>query len=787
MNTPLDAHRHPTGMKLRAIAAMLAFATTPSHGLWLGEPLVRSRLGEPLRVDIPYRLEEGETIDDRCLGLGGAGAASADGLEFLARGRTRLVEYGLERAILITTQQPQSEPVVKARLQVDCGVKVNLSRDYVWLLDPPVADDVADRSNVPPLPPLAVETAAAALPAHGESVKVRDEAQASPEGKPAPSAPTTRRHLVTPGETLADIAREMAPDDTESQDRYVRAIIALNPELFSSRPANDVPAGTELVLPVPSTPSATAPAGDAPTVVASAPRALDAAPGGHKHAKRGGKNRPATHLASKRHGPARDTPRDTASALASDAVAADAERAHAETKQALADTARIAADGTVDATRAPGQSGGGETRREGSYRFSLTLSNVDPTAAAHPLTPAQKRSRDEANDDDRQATVLALRDQIKSLQGEISRLQQELGRPARLDGSVPGPVPSAPVAPAPATVPAVRVDTERTPSPAEPPKATTQLPHPPKHAPLAAPKPHRDWTDAVWSVFANFGLPLGAAGTLGLALLFWRRRKAGQDNVYIEPVASVPTLTAETIAPAAQEPVAVRKPVPPQGDPVPLTESALEFIPPPPPAQDDATRDQRRAYIAERFPEVAAGVIELHDVDAIVEASRQYFEGDGDTDKAVELLEFSIADDPTQLKLWLAEFEILRRSDRGPAFDKLATRYRLQFGENEHWRTVCSVGLELDPENRTFQAGAVAPEAPADEWAAHGVEAVDTTEPERHENWLNAPLDFTPELLANDLRDSLLADFQEEENSRPTKDTKVLSLASRDEDQAVNG
>jgi pilus assembly protein FimV len=167
MNSSVNDGRYPTGMRLRAIAAMLALAATPSHGLWLGEPLVRSRLGEPLRVDIPYRLEEGETIDDRCLGLGGAGAASADGLEFLVRGRTRLVEYGLERSILITTQQPQSEPVVKARLQVDCGAKVNLARDYVWLLDPPSANDAADRSNVPPLPPLAVETAAAALPAHG--------------------------------------------------------------------------------------------------------------------------------------------------------------------------------------------------------------------------------------------------------------------------------------------------------------------------------------------------------------------------------------------------------------------------------------------------------------------------------------------------------------------------------------------------------------------------------------------------------------------------------------------
>jgi hypothetical protein len=618
-------------------------------------------------------------------------------------------------------------------------------------------------------------------------VQVQNDPIEVADAKAAPAGPATRRHLVTPGETLADIAREMAPDDTEGQDRIVRAIIVLNPQLFSSRPANDVPAGTELLLP-----DASAGNVAAPTVVASAPLDANASPQKHKHAKRSAKGHRGTHLAGKHRAPAGDASQAPTSLMSTDtgtdAATADARRARADTKRTTDETARIAAGGVLEAPRSSESSGSADTRREGNYRFSLTLSHIDPAAVAHPVTPAQKRARDEANDDDRQATVLALRDQIKSLQGEIAKLQQELGRPAKVDGNVvPGPVPMAPAAPVPAPVPAVRVEAERIAPPAEPPKVATQLPHPPKHKPLPAPPPPRDWTDGIWSTFARLGLPLGAAGILGLALLYYRRRKNAQDNVYIEPVASVPTLTAETIAPAAPEPTGVRKPAPLPGDAATVTESALEFIPPPPPPQDDASRDQRRAYIAERFPEVAAGVIELHDVEAIVEASRQYFEGDGDTDKALELLEFSIADDPSQLKLWLAEFEILRRSNRTPGFDKLATRYRLQFGENEHWRTICSVGLELDPENRTFQAGAAVPEESPDEWAAHGVDPVDAPEPERHENWLNAPLDFTPELLANDLRDSLLADFQEEENSRPTKDSKVLSLAPRGEDQAVNG
>ena len=53
MTSPPAGRNTPPGMRLRAIAAMLALAATPSHGLWLGEPLVRSHLGEPLRVDIP--------------------------------------------------------------------------------------------------------------------------------------------------------------------------------------------------------------------------------------------------------------------------------------------------------------------------------------------------------------------------------------------------------------------------------------------------------------------------------------------------------------------------------------------------------------------------------------------------------------------------------------------------------------------------------------------------------------------------------------------------------------
>jgi Tfp pilus assembly protein FimV len=162
----------------------------------------------------------------------------------------------------------------------------------------------------------------------------------------------------------------------------------------------------------------------------------------------------------------------------------------------------------------------------------------------------------------------------------------------------------------------------------------------------------------------------------------------------------------------------------------------------------------RQRYIEERFPEIATGMIELSKPDSVIKAARLFYE-DGAVPRAVELLQFALEAHPDQMRYWLALFEIYRLERLSGEFGALALRFHQQFAESEAWRKVQYFGREIDPANELYKEPPVNSLETIGPRESRRLAAGASFDPAA-ENWLNAPMDFENEVLANELRQGLM-------------------------------
>jgi pilus assembly protein FimV len=157
----------------------------------------------------------------------------------------------------------------------------------------------------------------------------------------------------------------------------------------------------------------------------------------------------------------------------------------------------------------------------------------------------------------------------------------------------------------------------------------------------------------------------------------------------------------------------------------------------------------KMAYLRERFPEIAQGSLRLDKPDSLIQAARLYYQEDNNSAKAAELLEYAIGEYPNEVRPWLAVFEIYRLENRKADFANLALRFKAKFEHGGYWPKVQAIGRQIDAENSLYVAQEFDTEHSNVDDAAISAEA---------ENWLNAPLDFTQDLLGNELRNALMSD-----------------------------
>jgi hypothetical protein len=231
----------------------------------------------------------------------------------------------------------------------------------------------------------------------------------------------------------------------------------------------------------------------------------------------------------------------------------------------------------------------------------------------------------------------------------------------------------------------------------------------------------------------------------------WRSPPGREEGPAEAPDESTVLMEPAEPSPAA-EPIEIASPAPAR--PEVTSDAALAT------RLGDDTEALRRRYLEERFPEVKAGSIVLDDPASVVKGARLFYE-DGALPRAVELLRFAVEDRPAQIRPWLALFEIYRLEGLAGEYGELASRFRDVHGDTPQWGKVCSFGRELDPANPLFQEPPI-----------RSLETIGPAEARRiaaahadpiAENWLEAPMDFANEVLATELRRSLMTRARVEE------------------------
>lgn len=189
-------------------AGALALVATPcALALALGDAMTQSALGQPLRVAIPISVTADRPLSPACVHVI-ADASGASGPPRLLTGRVTIDRGAAEARLVVTTARPVDDPVV--RLAVQAGCDGSTRRDYMVLLDPPVAGAVSVSAPV-----------------------------SAPVAPPQIAMPESRRHDAHPAAPAAAahspvVSRERLPDVAPSLP--IVAAVSQQPAVLLSSP-----------------------------------------------------------------------------------------------------------------------------------------------------------------------------------------------------------------------------------------------------------------------------------------------------------------------------------------------------------------------------------------------------------------------------------------------------------------------------------------------------------------------------------------------------------------------
>lgn len=187
---------NPRIVCISALGTMLMSGGASAVGF--GDIVLLSRVGEPLRAEVPILTNSGETIESLCFSL--AAIRNSD-LPVISSARFRLNRNGTTATLSITGTQPIAEPIFVIGLRANCGV--DLQRDYVLMPSPPLMLAEAAEPAAAPV---------AATPAPRRSRNFREW--------------TARR-----GDTLESIAESQSAGDLAEQQRLLTALKRANPDI----------------------------------------------------------------------------------------------------------------------------------------------------------------------------------------------------------------------------------------------------------------------------------------------------------------------------------------------------------------------------------------------------------------------------------------------------------------------------------------------------------------------------------------------------------------------------
>jgi hypothetical protein len=129
---------------LKFLSCLLLLLPTLGNCLELGEPRLLSRLGEPLRLEIPLRGEAAETLGAHCFALTG----SKSDLPAITRARLRLKGNGSTRRLVVDQGQAVNDPLFALALHIGCDI--NQEHELVLLPEtPPTQEGKRSSAHAP--------------------------------------------------------------------------------------------------------------------------------------------------------------------------------------------------------------------------------------------------------------------------------------------------------------------------------------------------------------------------------------------------------------------------------------------------------------------------------------------------------------------------------------------------------------------------------------------------------------------------------------------------------------
>jgi hypothetical protein len=259
-----------------SITGLLALTPGSSFALELGAASMRSTLGQPLAVEIPYRLAGGEQLAPHCIAL------RPSDLALPTYSRVSRVDI-TPTHIRIVGSARVLEPLIGITVDVHCSTAPRFARSYQLFVDPPmrVAAAVSETRSQPPAPqsaeaPTTPAAASAAPPARAAaSATPRPDVSARARGETGGTLAQGETYTVVRGDTLSGIAARVG-DRPGNIRATAESIFAANPDAFTRGNPDLLEAGRSITIPRMAVAAPPAVAPGAVTPAATAPVAFAA-------------------------------------------------------------------------------------------------------------------------------------------------------------------------------------------------------------------------------------------------------------------------------------------------------------------------------------------------------------------------------------------------------------------------------------------------------------------------------------------------------------------------------
>lgn len=264
MNTPVRGGKRPLQA---ALALALALGSNAAMALGLGDIRVLSQPGQPLLAEIPVVSADPGELEAARVALASPATFARVGLErpsgLVSALAFDFAQDAQGRAVIrVSSPMPVDVPVVSFLIEVDWG-RGRLVREYSALVDGPQTATAIQAPQIqapsqapsntivrePAVAPAVPATPLAAVPAPAPAPA----ASASPVRAPAPAAPPVTAAdgalTVQSGQTLSQIAGQLARGSQASLDQAMVALLQANPQAFIGGNIHRLRAGAQLQLP----------------------------------------------------------------------------------------------------------------------------------------------------------------------------------------------------------------------------------------------------------------------------------------------------------------------------------------------------------------------------------------------------------------------------------------------------------------------------------------------------------------------------------------------------------